>query len=67
MVDYQTKAPGVYIEEFTPAGPIAGSGTSTAASGVGSTRKPAASAQGATSTTLFFTDHHPLSSQANGA
>jgi phage tail sheath protein FI len=31
MVDYQTKAPGVYIEEFTPAGPIAGSGTSTAA------------------------------------
>jgi phage tail sheath protein FI len=31
MVDYQTKAPGVYIEEITPAGPIAGSGTSTAA------------------------------------
>ena len=31
MVDYQTKSPGVYIEEFTPAGPIAGSGTSTAA------------------------------------
>jgi phage tail sheath protein FI len=31
MVDYQTKAPGVYIEEITPAGPIAGTGTSTAA------------------------------------
>lgn len=31
MVDYQTKAPGVYIEEITPAGPIAGSGTSTPA------------------------------------
>lgn len=31
MVDYETKAPGVYIEEITPAGPIAGAGTSTAA------------------------------------
>jgi phage tail sheath protein FI len=31
MVDYSTKAPGVYIEEITPAGPIAGSGTSTPA------------------------------------
>jgi uncharacterized protein len=31
MVDYQTKAPGVYIEEITPAGPIAGTGTSTPA------------------------------------
>jgi phage tail sheath protein FI len=31
MVDYQTKAPGVYLEEITPAGPIAGSGTSTPA------------------------------------
>ncbi|MBL8932572.1 MAG: phage tail sheath family protein [Kineosporiaceae bacterium] len=28
MVDYQTKAPGVYVEEITPAGPIAGAGTS---------------------------------------
>ncbi len=28
MVDYETKAPGVYIEEITPAGPIAGAGTS---------------------------------------
>jgi phage tail sheath protein FI len=27
MVDYTTKAPGVYIEEITPAGPIAGAGT----------------------------------------
>ncbi|WP_035845072.1 phage tail sheath family protein [Kitasatospora azatica] len=31
MVDYQNKAPGVYIEEITPAGPIAGVGTSTPA------------------------------------
>jgi hypothetical protein len=31
MVDYQSKAPGVYIEEITPAGPIAGTGTSTPA------------------------------------
>jgi phage tail sheath protein FI len=31
MVDYETKAPGVYIEEITPTGPIAGAGTSTAA------------------------------------
>ena len=31
MVDYETKAPGVYIEEITPAGPIAGASTSTAA------------------------------------
>jgi phage tail sheath protein FI len=31
MVDYETKAPGVYIEEITPAGPISGAGTSTAA------------------------------------
>jgi phage tail sheath protein FI len=31
MVDYQTKAPGVYFENITPAGPIAGAGTSAAA------------------------------------
>jgi uncharacterized protein len=31
MIDYETKAPGVYIEEITPAGPIAGAGTSVAA------------------------------------
>ncbi|WP_426513831.1 phage tail sheath family protein [Dactylosporangium sp. McL0621] len=31
MVDYESKAPGVYIEEITPAGPIAGAGTSTPA------------------------------------
>jgi phage tail sheath protein FI len=31
MVDYTTQAPGVYIEEITPAGPIAGAGTSVAA------------------------------------
>jgi phage tail sheath protein FI len=31
MVDYSTKAPGVYIEEITPAGPIAGAGTSVTA------------------------------------
>ena len=31
MVDYETKAPGVYIEEQTAAGPIVGVGTSTAA------------------------------------
>ncbi|MET7900738.1 phage tail sheath subtilisin-like domain-containing protein [Streptomyces sp. NPDC005355] len=31
MVDYTNKAPGVYIEEIEPAGPIAGIGTSTAA------------------------------------
>jgi phage tail sheath protein FI len=28
LVDYQNMAPGVYAEEITPAGPIAGSGTS---------------------------------------
>jgi len=31
MIDYESMAPGVYIEEVTPAGPIAGAGTSTAA------------------------------------
>jgi phage tail sheath protein FI len=31
MVDYQIKAPGVYFENITPAGPIAGVGTSVAA------------------------------------
>jgi phage tail sheath protein FI len=31
MVDYETKAPGVYIEEQPAAGPITGVGTSTAA------------------------------------
>lgn len=31
MPGYQDKAPGVYIEEITPAGPIAGVGTSTPA------------------------------------
>lgn len=31
MVDYQTLAPGVYFENITPAGPIAGVGTSVAA------------------------------------
>ena len=31
MVDYESKAPGVYIEEITPAGPIAGASTSIAA------------------------------------
>jgi uncharacterized protein len=31
MVDYTTSAPGVYIQEITPAGPIAGVGTSVTA------------------------------------
>src|SRR6266568_5425850 len=31
MVDYETKAPGVYIEEQPASGPITGVGTSTAA------------------------------------
>jgi uncharacterized protein len=31
MVDYETKAPGVHVEEITPAGPIAGAGTTVAA------------------------------------
>lgn len=31
MVDYETKAPGVYVEEVAAAGPIAGASTSTAA------------------------------------
>jgi len=30
-VNYEQKAPGVYLEEITPAGPIAGAGTSVAA------------------------------------
>ncbi len=30
-INYETKAPGVYLEEITPAGPIAGAGTSVAA------------------------------------
>lgn len=41
MVDYETKAPGVYIEEITPAGPIAGAGTSTPAL-IGVVAKPPA-------------------------
>jgi uncharacterized protein len=31
MAGFETKAPGVYIEEITPAGPIAGTGTTTPA------------------------------------
>lgn len=31
MVDYATAAPGIHLEEITPAGPIAGAGTSVAA------------------------------------
>ena len=31
MVDYATVAPGIHLEEITPAGPIAGAGTSVAA------------------------------------
>jgi hypothetical protein len=31
MADFESKAPGVYIEEITPAGPIAGAGTTTPA------------------------------------
>ena len=31
MVDYSDKAPGVFVEEIEPAGPIAGAGTSVAA------------------------------------
>jgi phage tail sheath protein FI len=31
MVDYETKAPGVYVEEIVAAGPIAGASTSTVA------------------------------------
>lgn len=43
MVDYQNKAPGVYAEEITPAGPIAGAGTSVPALiGTVTTAPPAA-------------------------
>lgn len=31
MVDYTTAAPGIHLEEFTPAGPISGAGTGMAA------------------------------------
>ena len=31
MVDYESKSPGVYVEEIAPAGPIAGASTSTVA------------------------------------
>ena len=31
MVDYATAAPGIHVEEITPAGPIGGAGTSVAA------------------------------------
>lgn len=31
MIDYENKAPGVYVEEIAPAGPIVGTGTSTPA------------------------------------
>ena len=43
VIDYQNKAPGVYIEEITPAGPIAGVGTSTPAF-VGKVKKSDATA-----------------------
>jgi uncharacterized protein len=46
MVDYTTKAPGVYIEEITPAGPIAGAGTSVTALIGTVASAPAASALG---------------------
>lgn len=46
MVDYETKAPGVYIEEITPAGPIAGAGTTTTALVGQVTRNLAADALG---------------------
>jgi phage tail sheath protein FI len=43
MVDYATAAPGVHLEEFTPAGPISGAGASVAALiGVVTTPPPAA-------------------------
>jgi len=42
-MDPTTKAPGVYIEEITPAGPIAGIGTSTAAL-IGTVAQPPADA-----------------------
>lgn len=41
MINYENKAPGVYIEEITPAGPIAGVGTSTPAL-IGVVAKPPA-------------------------
>lgn len=46
MVDYTTSAPGVYIEEITPAGPIAGAGTSVTALIGTVTNPPAAAALG---------------------
>src|SRR6476660_7375168 len=39
MVDLQSLAPGVYVEEITPAGPIAGVGTSITAL-IGTVAKP---------------------------
>jgi uncharacterized protein len=39
MIDYETKAPGVYIEEIAPTGPIAGAGTSVPAL-IGTVAKP---------------------------
>jgi phage tail sheath protein FI len=43
MTDFTTKAPGVYIEEITPAGPIAGAGTGAPAL-IGVVAKPPADA-----------------------
>ena len=41
MVDYSTAAPGIHLEEITPAGPISGTGTSVAAL-IGIPAKPVA-------------------------
>ncbi|SNS15356.1 hypothetical protein SAMN04488107_1632 [Geodermatophilus saharensis] len=43
MASFEDKAPGVYVEEITPAGPIAGVGTSTAAF-IGQVTRPPADA-----------------------
>jgi phage tail sheath protein FI len=43
MADFESKAPGVYIEEIAPTGPIAGAGTSTAAL-IGTVTNPPAAA-----------------------
>ncbi len=43
MVDYESRAPGVHLEEITPVGPIAGAGTSTVAL-IGTVANPPAAA-----------------------
>jgi len=63
MVDYTTAAPGVHLEEFTPAGPISGAGTSVAAL-IGTASGPVAAAD--LGTAIGFTSWNAFRDRLGG-